>query len=60
VDGARRIGLDAAMMEFSVRLTWKDAFGGRLASEPVFRAEFTRAAKGWEMSSCRIVGAPRL
>jgi uncharacterized protein YjdB len=60
VDGARRIGLDAAMMEFSVRLTWKDAFGGRLASEPVFRAEFSRAARGWEMSSCRIVGAPNL
>ena len=60
VNGAQRIGLDAAMMEFSVRLTWKDSFGGRLASEPVFRAEFARTAKGWEMSSCRIVGAPNL
>ena len=60
VDGARRIGLDAAMMEFSVRLTWKDSFGGRLASEPVFRAEFARTAKGWEMSRCRIVGSPTL
>jgi serine/threonine protein kinase/uncharacterized protein YjdB len=60
VDGARRIGIDAAMTEFSVRLTWKDSFGGRLGSEPRFRAEFTRGAKGWEMSSCRIVGSPTL
>jgi hypothetical protein len=60
VDGVRRIGLDAAMMEFSVPLTWKDSFGGRLTSEPVFRAEFVRGTNGWAMSSCRIVGSPTL
>jgi hypothetical protein len=47
-------------MEFSFRLTWKDAFGGRLSSKPVFRAEFARNGSGWGMSSCRIVGSPRL
>jgi eukaryotic-like serine/threonine-protein kinase len=60
VDGVRRIGLDAATMEFSVPLTWKDSFGGRLTSEPVFRAEFVRGPGGWAMSSCRIVGSPTL
>jgi hypothetical protein len=59
-DGTRRIGLDIAAAEFSVALSWKDAFGGRLTSRPVFRAEFTRTASGWEMSSCRIIGAPKL
>jgi uncharacterized protein YjdB len=60
VDGRQRIGADAAEMEFSFRLTWKDAFGGRVASEPVFRAEFTRKGSRLEMESCRILGSPRL
>jgi hypothetical protein len=47
-------------MEFSFRLTWKDAFGGRLSSRPVFRAEFARNGDGWNMSSCRIIGSPKL
>jgi len=59
-DGTRRIGLDVAAAEFSVTLTWKDAFGGRLTSRPVFRAEFGRTASGWELSSCRITGSPTL
>jgi hypothetical protein len=60
VDGTRRLGLDIAAAEFSVTLTWKDAFGGRLTSRPVFRAEFARTPSGWEMSSCRIIGSPTL
>jgi hypothetical protein len=54
VDGA------TATMEFAFRLTWKDAFGGRLSSRPVLRAEFVRTGGGWNMSSCRIIGSPRL
>ena len=59
-DGLRQLGLETAAMEFSVHLSWKDAFGGHLNSQPVFRAEFTRSGDHWEMSSCRIVGSPRL
>ncbi len=60
VDRNKQISPEAATMEFSFRLTWKDAFGGHLSSQPVFRAEFVRTADQWEMSSCRIVGAPKL
>jgi hypothetical protein len=60
VDGRQRIRDGAAEMEFSFHLGWKDAFGGRLSSDPVFRAEFVRVGNRWEMASCRIVGSPRL
>ncbi|MEP7225825.1 MAG: protein kinase [Gemmatimonadales bacterium] len=59
VDGTRQLGTEAAA-EFSFQLVWKDAFGGRLTSRPVFRAEFAKNGNGWEMSSCRIVGSPKL
>jgi uncharacterized protein YjdB len=59
-DGAQRIGSTKASMEFGFRLAWKDAFGGRLASHPVFRAEFDKSPQGFILSSCRIVGSPRL
>ena len=59
-DGAQRIDAAQAAMEFSFQLSWKDAFGGRLRSEPVFRAEFVRNGAAWDLSSCRIVGSPRL
>jgi serine/threonine-protein kinase len=59
VDGTRQLGTEAAA-EFNFQLVWKDAFGGRLTSRPVFRAEFAKNGNGWEMSSCRIVGSPRL
>ncbi len=58
--GARQIGPRSAQMEFSFRLTWKDAFGGRRSSRPVFRAEFSRSGDRWEMSSCRMLGSPKL
>ena len=60
VDGARQHGTEAASMEFSFQLIWRDAFGGRLTSRPVFRAEFARNGNEWEISSCRIVGSPKL
>ncbi len=60
VYGRRQIRRDAAAMEFGVRLSWKDAFGGRLRSDPVFRAEFARSGNQWRMLSCRIVGDPEL
>jgi hypothetical protein len=60
VDGLRQLGLETAAMEFSVRLSWKDAFGGHLSSQPVFRAEFSRSGDRWDMASCRIIGSPRL
>jgi hypothetical protein len=60
VDGTRQLGAAAAAMEFSFQLVWKDAFGGRLTSHPVFRAEFARNGDEWEISSCRMVGSPKL
>jgi hypothetical protein len=60
VDGIREMGAKAAAAEFSFRLTWRDALGGRLTSQPIFRAEFARDTNGWSMSSCRIVGSPKL
>jgi hypothetical protein len=60
VDGARELEGRTAAAEFSFRLTWRDAFGGRLVSQPIFRAEFARSDKGWTLSSCRIVGSPKL
>ena len=60
VDGIREMGANAAAAEFSFRLQWRDSHGGRLSSQPIFRAEFARDPDGWAMSSCRIVGSPRL
>jgi serine/threonine-protein kinase len=60
VDGARELGARAAAAEFSFRLEWRDSHGGRLSSQPIFRAEFARGPEGWAMSSCRIVGSPKL
>jgi uncharacterized protein YjdB len=59
-DGAQRIENDTATMDFSFRLTWKDAFGGRLNSQPVFRAEFARNGSKLDLSNCRIIGSPKL
>ncbi len=59
VDGPRQLG-SGATADFSFQLVWKDAFGGRLTSRPVFRAEFARGRSGWEMLRCRIVGSPKL
>jgi transposase len=60
VDGVREMGAKAAAAEFSFRLEWRDSHGGRLSSQPIFRAEFARHPDGWAMSSCRIVGSPKL
>jgi Bacterial Ig-like domain (group 2) len=60
VFGQRRIRGDRAAMEFTLRLSWRDAFGGRHSSRPVFRAEFARQDAEWRMGSCRIVGDPGL
>jgi serine/threonine protein kinase len=60
VDGARQLGATNAAAEFSFQMVWKDAFGGRLTSRPAFRAEFTRNGDAWELSSCRIIGSPKL
>jgi uncharacterized protein YjdB len=59
-DGAQRISDATAAMDFSFRLTWKDAFGGRLSSKPIFRAEFAKNGDSWDLSSCRIIGSPNL
>jgi hypothetical protein len=59
-DGTQHIDGATAAMDFSFRLTWKDAFGGRLSSNPVFRAEFAKNGNSWDLSSCRIVGSPNL
>jgi hypothetical protein len=59
-DGAQRLENGSATMEFGFRLTWKDAFGGRLSSRPVFRAEFTRSGEKLDLATCRIVNSPKL
>jgi hypothetical protein len=58
LDRDPQIGADDATMDFSVRLTWRGSSGEPRSSEPLFRAEFARSARGWELSSCRIVGTP--
>ncbi len=60
VDGTQRFDSATAAMDFSFQLTWKDAFGGRLSSKPVFRVEFAKNGDSWDLSSCRIVGSPKL
>jgi hypothetical protein len=60
IDGPRELGTEAAAMEFSFELAWKDAFGGHLTSRPVFRVELAKNGNDWEISSCRIVGSPKL
>jgi hypothetical protein len=60
VDGVRELGARTAAAEFSFRLTWRDSYGGRLSSQPIFRAEFARDQDEWTLSSCRIVGSPKL
>jgi serine/threonine-protein kinase len=60
VDGLRELHSRSAAAEFSFRLTWRDSYGGRLSSQPIFRAEFARDRDEWTMSSCRIVGSPKL
>jgi uncharacterized protein YjdB len=59
-DGAQRLDAGSASMEFGFRLSWKDAFGGRLNSHPVFRAEFSRTGSTLGLASCRIVNSPKL
>jgi serine/threonine protein kinase/uncharacterized protein YjdB len=56
-DGASTVGFESASLEFSVPLTWSDP-SGRRAGQADFRADFGLNAGRWEMSSCRMVGAP--
>jgi eukaryotic-like serine/threonine-protein kinase len=60
INGERHLAGDSPSMEFSFQLVWKDAFGGRLTSRPVFRTVIARGGSNWEASSCRIVGSPKL
>jgi hypothetical protein len=60
VDGVRELGSPTAAAEFSFRLTWRDSYGGRLSSQPIFRVELARDGEDWTTSSCRIVGSPKL
>jgi uncharacterized protein YjdB len=59
-NGAQRVESSKAEMDFSFRLTWRDAFGGRLSSQPTFRAEFARDGGTLDLSSCRMIGSPKL
>src|SRR5262249_62148593 len=47
-DGLRQLGQETAAMEVSVRLTWKDAFGGHHSSEQIFPSEFSRSGNRWD------------
>ena len=59
IDRPPVIGPEAATMDFTVPLTWREPDKGTRAAQLPFRAEFVRAAGRWERSSCRIVGAAR-
>jgi hypothetical protein len=59
-DGAQRIEGRTGSMDFGFRLAWKDAFGGRLTSNLLFRAEFVEHENQLDLTSCRIVGSPKL
>ncbi len=60
INGERHLAGDSPTMDFTFQLVWKDAFGGRLTSRPVFRTAIARSGSNWEISSCRIVGSPKL
>jgi eukaryotic-like serine/threonine-protein kinase len=60
INGERHLAGESPTMEFSFQLVWKDAFGGRLTSRPVFRTVIARSGGTWALSSCRIVGSPKL
>ena len=60
INGDRHLAGDSPSMEFSFQLVWKDAFGGRLTSRPVFRTVIARRGSNWGASGCRIVGTPKL
>jgi hypothetical protein len=57
IDRSPVVGLEAASLDFAVPLAWRDGSTAH-ASQPLFRAEFVRNAGRWDMSSCRITGAP--
>ncbi|MDQ3136787.1 MAG: Ig-like domain-containing protein, partial [Gemmatimonadota bacterium] len=54
------IGPQAATAEFTAPLTWRESSAGPRTSHLVFRAGFVRTLDRWELSSCRVVGSPRL
>lgn len=60
INGERHLAGESPAMEFSFQLVWKDAFGGRLTSRPVFRTVIAQSGDQWELSSCRILGSPKL
>jgi hypothetical protein len=60
INGERHPAGESPAMEFTFQLVWKDAFGGRLTSRPVFRAVIAERGSNWEVDSCRIVGSPKL
>jgi hypothetical protein len=59
-DGTKKIDGEKAAMEFGFQLTWRDAFGGKLSSRPVFRAEFAQSGGKLDLASCRIINSPKL
>jgi uncharacterized protein YjdB len=59
-DGVQEVGDNSARMDFGFRMSWKDAFGGRLSSNPVFRVEFSVVGNQLTLSSCRINNSPKL
>jgi hypothetical protein len=59
-DGTRKIEAEKATMEFGFQLSWQDAFGGKLSSHPVFRAEFAQSGGKLNLASCRIINSPKL
>jgi len=59
-NGTQRLEALSPFMEFGFRLSWKDAFGGHLSSQPVFRAVFERDGRDVRIVSCRIVNSPKL
>jgi hypothetical protein len=51
---------DRATTEFSVRLTWRNNFGGSREAWVPFRAELERQYGTWRITAARMVGTPNI
>jgi eukaryotic-like serine/threonine-protein kinase len=60
VFGQPLVSETGAIGNFSVQLTWRSSFGRQRESNVSFETVLARGADGWQLSSCHVVGSPRL
>jgi hypothetical protein len=58
--GQPQVSGSSAYTDFSVRVRWKNSFGGNRNANITLRGTFERNGEGWRMVSCRILGSPDL